>query len=129
MDIILKAASIGVIAGAMTLAIASPASAADPSTGAKLFAAQCSVCHTRAANSPSGVGPRLFGVVGRKAGSLPGYSFSAAMKNSGLTWTPDQIRLYLSNPARTVRGNKMPYGGLHDDTKLGDLLAYLGTLK
>lgn len=110
-------------------ALASPALAADPAQGAKVFAAQCSICHGNRANSPPGIGPHLFGVVGRKAGTLPGYSYSRAMREFGKTWTPQELRLYLENPSATVHGNKMPYAGLHKPAQLDDLIAYLATLR
>ena len=51
------------------------------------------------------------------------------MKASGLTWNARQLRLFLDNPAKTVKGNKMPYAGLHDPAKLDNVIAYLTTLK
>src|SRR5579864_4349180 len=82
-----------------------PAAAADPVAGATYFRARCSVCHGITANAPQGVGPRLFGVGGRRAGTLPGYTYSQAMKQSGLTWTPGQLKQYLTNPQAAVHGN------------------------
>jgi cytochrome c len=105
--------------------LASPAMAADPASGARVFQGQCSVCHSAARSGPAGIGPRLFGVVGRKAGAQAGYNYSQAMKNSGITWTIADLKRYISSPSGTVRGNKMPYAGLHNAQQLDDLVAYL----
>ncbi|KHK89676.1 hypothetical protein LK12_19495 [Novosphingobium malaysiense] len=106
-----------------------PAMAGDVSGGAKVFQAQCAICHRSTRDAAPSVGPDLYGVVGRKAGTLQGYSFSAAMKHSRLTWTPDELRRYLENPGKVVPGNKMPYAGEHDPAKLDALLSFLKTLK
>ena len=109
------------------------ASAALASSGAtqgkQVFQTDCSVCHANKANAPRGVGPDLFGVVGRHAGTEAGYSYSNAMKKSGLTWTPAELKLYIADPRKVVPGNKMPYAGLHNQEKVDALVAYLGTLK
>jgi cytochrome c len=109
-------------------ALGTSAEAADPTNGAKVFSSQCSVCHSATRTGPQGVGPRLFGVVGRRAGTMPGFNFSSAMKASGLIWTPEQLKNYLANPAGIVRGNKMPFAGLHNADQLENLIAYLLTL-
>jgi cytochrome c len=68
-------------------------------------------------------------VVGRKTGSVPGYSYSDANKNSGIVWTVDVLDRYLISPQVVVPGTKMGYPGMKDDQKRADLIAYLGTLK
>lgn len=109
--------------------IAAPAWAGNPVNGAKVFASQCAACHGNRANAPQPIGPRLYGVVGRHAGSSPGFNYSTAMKGSGLTWTPSELRIYLNGPAKVVKGTKMPYAGLHNPTQLDDLIAYLDSLR
>ena len=108
---------------------ATPAAAADPVHGKAVFNQQCSICHSSARGGPTIVGPTLFAVVGRKAGSLAGFNFSPAMKGAGFTWTEDKLREYLPAPAKLVPGNKMPFGGVHNPAQVDDLVAYLGTLK
>ena len=103
-------------------AFAPPATAAD--SGAQVFKSQCGICHTGAKGA---IGPNLAGVVGRHAGSTPGFAYSPAMKQSGLVWTPANLKLYIANPAKTVKGNRMPYAGLKDPAKLDALVAYLAT--
>ena len=71
------------------------------------------------------VGPGLLGLFGRKAGSVDGFPYSAAMKSSGLVWGEDTLRAYLADPKAKVPGNKMPFSGVKDPKRLEDLLAYL----
>jgi glycosyltransferase involved in cell wall biosynthesis len=71
------------------------------------------------------LGPSLHGLIGRKAGSVPGYAYSPAMKNANVTWTDDTLSKYLSDPKAFIPGDKMAFAGVKDPSKLGDLLAYL----
>ena len=87
----------------------------------------CAACHSVMANK-NGVGPSLFGVVGRKAGAATGYTYSAAMKAAAV-WTPEQLDAYLTHPKATIPGNKMPFNGVSDAQKRADIIAYLATLK
>jgi cytochrome c len=77
---------------------ASPAAAGSASAGKAVFASQCSSCHSDAKSRPVVVGPPLFGVVGRPAGSIHGFAYSTAMKSAGFAWTPDRLRNYLPAP-------------------------------
>lgn len=110
-------------------ALAAPAHAGDANAGAKLFKAQCAVCHATSASAPAGVGPGLKGVVGRKAGSAPGFAYSPAMKGAGVVWNAAELKRYLANPAGAVKGNRMPYAGLKNPAQLDDVVAYLATLR
>ncbi|GAC1574554.1 MAG: cytochrome c family protein [Novosphingobium sp.] len=102
--------------------LAPAAMAAD--SGGQVFKSQCGICHTGAKGA---IGPNLAGVVGRHAGSAPGFAYSPAMKQSGLVWTPAALKLYLANPAQTVKGNRMPYAGLKNPVQLDAVVAYLAT--
>lgn len=106
-----------------------PVQAADLGAGGTYFRTHCSVCHGNTATSPQGVGPRLYGVVGRHAGTLPGYGFSKPMKQSGVVWTLDQLKRYLAKPQAAVPGNKMPFPGITKATDLDNVTAYLETLR
>ena len=117
------------LAAVLAGAIAAPAMAGNAQAGASVFKGQCGVCHAVTAKAAPGVGPRLFGVVGRKAGTLAGFSYSPAMKGSGLTWDEATLKRYIANPAQTVSGNRMPYAGLHNPAQLDDVVAYLASLK
>lgn len=117
-----------VIAAAALLLSASAAFAGDPAAGKVVFA-RCAICHTATKGGPNGVGPNLFGVVGRKSASLPGYMYSGALKASGITWTQDKLKAWVSGPQKLVPGTKMAFGGISSAKQVDDLLAYLATLK
>jgi cytochrome c len=115
----------------LTLALASlgsPAQAADPAAGKSVFTSLCSICHSPQSGKNM-VGPSLFGVVGRKTGTVPGFHYSPANQNANLTWDETTLDKYLQSPRTVVPGTTMTYGGLKDDTKRADLIAYLATLK
>jgi cytochrome c len=111
-----------IAAGALA---ATPAAAGDAGHGKSVFAAQCSMCHTATRGGGTILGPPLFGVVGRKAGSVSGYAYSPAMKGAGFAWSDDQLRAYLPAPVKMLPGIKMTYGGLKNPAQLDDLIAYL----
>ncbi|MBV8971893.1 MAG: cytochrome c family protein [Sphingomonadaceae bacterium] len=97
----------------------------DPVKGKADFAV-CKTCHSALAGQ-NRIGPSLHGVVGRKAGTVPGYTYSAANKNSGITWTEPVIYQYLIKPQAYVPGTKMTYAGQPDAQKRADIIAYLKT--
>lgn len=103
------------------------ASTGDAANGAKLFA-QCKICHS-AEPGKNGLGPSLHDVVGRKAGTEAGFTYSPAMKNSGLTWTDAELSDYLRAPMKLVPGTKMAFAGIASDKDRADVIAYLDTLK
>jgi nitrite reductase (NO-forming) len=73
----------------------------------------------------NGVGPSLAGIVGKKAASVQGYNYSSAMKSSNLTWDAATLDVYLTDPQKTVPGNKMPFPGLKTDNERNSLIAFL----
>ena len=85
-----------------------PASAGDAVVGAQVFE-KCTACHRLDRNN---VGPALKGVVGRRAGSAPGYSYTKDLKEAGFTWTTERLDEWLSNPRKMMRGTKMTFPGL-----------------
>ncbi|MBS0383916.1 MAG: c-type cytochrome [Proteobacteria bacterium] len=118
------------LAGALALALVAPAmaSAQDAAQGRAVFQANCAVCHQATSNGRSMIGPNLFGIVGRRAASMAGFAYSAALQHSGITWTNDELLAYVQAPARIVPGNRMPYAGLHNPQQAAALVAYLATL-
>src|SRR6185503_8166751 len=100
------------------------ARAQDAAAGEKIFGV-CKTCHQIGENAKNGVGPALNGVIGRKAGVVQGYSYSAANKDSGLTWDEATFREYIKDPKAKVPGTKMIYAGLKDEKRVNDLIAYL----
>jgi cytochrome c len=106
---------------------AGSAHAQDAAKGEQVFR-QCSVCH---ATEPgvAKLGPSVAGVVGRKAGTEPGFGYSEAMKAYGKVWDKATLDAYLTNPAAAVPNGKMVFVGLKDATQRADVIAYLETLK
>lgn len=113
----------------LAIVAAVPAMAAgNASKGAEVFA-RCAICHTNAKGEGNKIGPNLFGVVCRKAGTAPDFSYSAAMKGAGFVWTNEKLDAYVASPQHVVPGNKMPFAGLPSAGQRADLVAYLDTLK
>src|SRR6478752_9450418 len=100
------------------------AGAQDAAAGEKVFAV-CKACHQVGDTAKNAVGPILNGLIGRKAGTVEGYNYSPANKNSGLTWDEATFTEYIQNPKAKVPGTKMTFPGLKDEQKIKDLLAYL----
>lgn len=114
------------LAACLSAAMAGAAHAdGDAAKGEKVFA-RCKACHN-ADNDQNKIGPHLSGVIGRKAGSLPDFTYSDAMKNSGLTWDEATLEKYLKDPKGTVPGNKMAFTGLKKDDEVANVIAYLKT--
>jgi cytochrome c len=108
----------------LTVAGAGEVRAQDAAAGEKVFGI-CKVCHQIGEGAKNAVGPVLNGVIGRKAGSVAGYSYSDANKNSGITWDEATFREYIKDPKAKVPGTKMIYAGLKDEQKTNDLVAFL----
>jgi cytochrome c len=125
----MKTAMIGVVAGmsvglAIGLASPQPALAQDAAAGEKVFGV-CRACHQIGEKAKIAVGPVLNGVIGRKAGTYPGYSYSDANKNSGITWDEATFTTYIKNPRAKIPGTKMIFVGITDEQKIKDLIAFL----
>lgn len=120
--------AIGTLVLAAMAAGAPAAHAAGDAAAGKDVFGRCAICH---AIEPGRVklGPSLFGVVGRKAGSAEGYSYSEAMQNYGQVWTEANLDSFLSGPQKAVPHTKMSYPGVADATDRANLIAYLATLK
>lgn len=111
------------IAGIAT-AIAMPA---DAQTAPPAFGA-CRACHNVQKDGKSGIGPNLNGVAGRAAASLPGFTYSAALKASKLRWDDQTLDAFLAAPMKKVPGTRMPIG-TPDPTKRAAIITYLKSLK
>lgn len=97
----------------------------DPVAGQQVFATTCSSCHALDRNN---VGPMLDGVVGRTAGTAPGYPYSAALAHSGVVWNTANLDKWLTDPQAFIAGAQMPFH-LPDALRRRDVIAYLATLK
>lgn len=113
------------VAAAGLLATVSGAALAqgDAAAGQKVFS-KCKTCHSLEAGVNK-VGPSLAGVVGRPAGSVNGFKYSDAMKNSGLTWDAETLDKYLADPKGFVPKNKMAFVGLKKEEDRANVIAYL----
>lgn len=107
-----------------SLALSGTAIAQDAAAGEKVFA-KCKICHQVGAGAKNAVGPVLNGIVGREAGSIEGYTYSPANKNSGLTWDEATLKEYLKNPRAKVPGTKMIFPGLQNEADIENVIAYL----
>lgn len=106
-------------------AIGAPsARAADAGHGKDLYQA-CIACHSE---KPEAIGPSLKGVVGRKAAALDDFRYSAPMRRANLTWDEANLKAYIADPQATVKGNRMPFGGVREAKDVDDIVAYLKTL-
>lgn len=112
------------VAGAVLAASIGAAAAQDAAAGEKVFA-KCKACHQVGEGARNLVGPVLNGVVGRAAGTYPGYHYSEANKKSGLTWDEATLTQYLKNPKAKVPGTKMFFPGLPSDNDIANVIAYL----
>ena len=122
---------LALVAGAAVLMAGAARAAGDATAGAVVFK-QCAICHSDAKGAPNKIGPNLWGVVGSRAGTVPGFNFSPAMKKagqSGLVWNDQMLEEYVEHPQKLVPGNKMPFAGLSDQKQADDVVAYLDTLK
>ncbi len=97
-------------------------SVGDAKAGEAVYS-RCLGCHAIEYNR---TGPKHCGVVGRKAGSVPGFEYSPAMKRSKLVWNQKSLERFLADPLKTVPGTTMTYAGVPDPKDRADLIAYLG---
>ncbi|WP_347876605.1 cytochrome c family protein [Janthinobacterium sp. 75] len=88
---------------------------------------KCASCHQVGPSARGGFGPKLTGVIGRKAGSTTDYKYSAAMKNANIVWTEQNLAGFLKAPSDFIPGNNMRFWGIGNAQQVADLLAYLRT--
>lgn len=98
----------------------------DATRGQRIFA-QCATCHSPE-QGVNRVGPSLHGIVGRAAGTVAGFRYSDANRNSGITWTEQELFTYLENPRARVPGTNMAFVGLRNPQQRADVIAYLKSI-
>jgi len=111
----------------LLLAAAAPAMAQNAEAGAVVFKQRCSTCHTATTGQRHGVGPNLAGVAGRRAASTD-FNYSAALRNSGLTWDAATLERFLTAPSKLVPGSRMLLP-VTDANQRANVVAYLSSLK
>ena len=101
---------------------------ADVPSGQLVFNNACRTCHS-IREGDNRLGPHMRGIIGRKAGSLPNYSYSSAMRGANFVWDEENLERFMANPDEIVPGNTMkPYGGLASAESRVELIAFLKTL-
>ena len=99
------------------------AAAGDPAKGKDAYAQRCASCHSIEYN---GTGPAHGGLLGRKAGTVPNFAYSAALKASAVTWSDETLEKWLSDPEKFIPGQKM-WISVPDSAERQDIIAYLRT--
>jgi cytochrome c len=103
------------------------ADAEDSSQQGKRAVEVCLACHT--VDKSNGLGPSLAGVVGRAAGSIPGFRYSRAMRNAKIVWDERTLNAYVADPQKVIPGNAMPFAGIPDGRERAEVIEYLKSLR
>ncbi|MET0906288.1 MAG: cytochrome c family protein [Bradyrhizobiaceae bacterium] len=106
-------------------ATASPVAFAQDVAAGKSSFNKCIACHAIGEGAKNKVGPELNGLNGRKSGTVAGYSYSEANKNSGITWDEATFKDYIKDPKAKIPGTKMAFAGIKKETEVNDLWAFL----
>ena len=117
----LTLSALAVIASSAT----APAALAQDAAAGKTSFNKCLACHAVGEGAKNKVGPVLNGLDGRKSGTVEGYSYTEANKNSGITWNKDQFLEYIRDPKAKIPGTKMIFAGIKKENEAADLWAFL----
>ncbi|MFL5257144.1 MAG: c-type cytochrome [Rhodopila sp.] len=98
--------------------------AQDVEAGQRVFA-RCAICHEVGPHAQNNSGPVLNKLIGRPAGAIPDYAYSAAMKESGIVWDNERLTVFLNNPSSAVPGTKMHFAGLRSVQDIENVITYL----
>ncbi len=124
----MKIAGLGIVAAALLGLVGGTASAQDVAAGEKVFV-KCQQCHRIGLGATNFYGPVLNGLIGRKAGTVPGYKYSAATENSGIVWSAETLRTYLKEPKHDVPGTNMTFAGLKDPADIENVIAFVSQFR
>jgi cytochrome c len=120
----MKKLSFGALVAIAASGIATAALAQDVAAGKTSFN-KCMACHAAGEGAKNKVGPVLNGLDGRKSGTVEGYSYSDANKNSGITWNKEQFLDYIKDPKAKIPNTKMIFPGIKNEKEASDLWAFL----
>jgi cytochrome c len=120
----MTAIRLALLAALFAPALAAPAAAQDAAAGERAWN-KCRACHQIGETAKNIVGPQLNGLFGRTAGTVEGYSYSAANKNSGITWDEAVFAEYIKDPRAKIPGTKMVFAGIKNEKEIADLTAFL----
>ena len=112
------------IAGVVVIASVGGAAAQDIAAGENSFK-KCLPCHSIGPDAKNKVGPELNAIDGRKSGTAEGYNYTEANKNSGITWNEAEFKDYIKDPRAKIKGTKMVFAGIKNDSEIANLWAYL----
>jgi cytochrome c len=112
---------------AFLFAMAATGASADPLSRGRLLFLRCASCHDVSKSPSAKIGPNLYGVVGRRAGSLAGYGYSPAMKAQTFVWTDAMLNRWLTKPTELVPGTAMAFSGVPDEADRAAIIAFLKT--
>jgi len=111
-------------AGGIVVAMTQAALSQDLAAGENSFK-KCLPCHAVGEGAKNKIGPVLNGLDGRKSGSIEGFSYTAANKNSGIVWSEESFKEYIRDPRAKIPGTKMVFPGIKNEKEAGELWAYL----
>jgi cytochrome c len=117
----MKRVSIAIVALASSAGVAV---AGDIAAGEKSFK-KCMACHSIGETAKNMIGPAQNGLKGRKSGTVPGYNYSEANKNSGIVWDEETFKEYIKNPRAKIPGTKMTFPGIQNEKEAEDLWSFL----
>jgi cytochrome c len=120
----MTAIRLALLAALFAPALAAPAAAQDAAAGERSWN-KCRACHQIGETAKNIVGPQLNGLFGRTAGTVEGYSYSAANKNSGIVWDEAVFAEYIKDPRAKIPGTKMVFAGIKNEKEIADLTAFL----
>src|ERR1043165_5139463 len=112
------------LTAAVIIASGASALAQDLAAGENSFK-KCLPCHSVGEDAKNKVGPVLNGLEGRKSGTIEGYNYTEANKNSGITWDEETLKEYIAAPRAKIKGTKMVFAGIKNENEAGSLWAYL----
>jgi cytochrome c len=118
----MKTSTLSALVVVTSLAAATGALAQDAAAGKTSFN-KCLACHAIGEGAKNKVGPELNGLDGRHSGTAPGYNYTDANKNSGITWNKDQFLEYIKDPKAKIPGTKMVFAGIKNETEANNLWA------